>query len=881
MMARLMRKIALFSLKVIVLLFTISLALLYYFGETHSGLQRTIKIASYLLPGLQIENANGRLFSEFTLNHVSFHNTDYSVDIDTLSLSWNAWKLAEKQLRVDTLFINHLQIKQLTELKTASSSGLSKELLSDFKYVTQHVHVQQVTINQINYDQHLKHAFTAANIQLKHTPTRGYVYSANLLNGDTQGTFSLTWNEVPIWFFKITANHLNPQLIAPNLPEQLSFVLEGKGEANNLNLQIQQFSGTVRNQAINGKLNVSLQNKKLNITDGKFTIANSEITVSGTLADRWNIDWSIRIPDLQAVSAKTKGALSSSGSISGPRLTPTLNAALQLNHLQTANASLGQLDGTVQVIFKPDSLSSFSVIANNVIVNNHAFKQLNLGITEQTTLVDDKYLSSFNISSDGQRYLNVLLSLPKDTTLENIHTQTFAAKITSTVQDIKTFSRYFPAAENPNGQIKGSLDISGTIDKPAASGLIMISNASLDLRKLGIKLNAINFQISGDQSRLLSYRGSLNINQNTATINGTTDLAKADFESQLSLKGNNLQVVNLPEYNIVVSPDLKVYFAKKQLSITGKIFIPKAEIKPIQFKDAVMMPEETVFVGKPITNASSILNSMPQMQVTLSLGDQIHINYQHLDAMLAGSILISKALNSSTITTGELYTTRGTYEAYDRILTIKKGRLLYTGNDLVNPGINLVATRQIQTVQLETSQKTQIYTGSENISVGVQVNGTLKKPVITLFSSASGVDQADILSYLVLGVPASQASEQKAQAILAATSALNIGGESSNSAFSNFTKSLQSGLGLTELNVETVQSFDPNADLNESNVSGNTSLVLGKKLTRNLSLHYSIGLFNPVSILNLRYQINKHFSLQTEASSIDTGGDVLYSIERD
>jgi translocation and assembly module TamB len=111
---------------------------------------------------------------------------------------------------------------------------------------------------------------------------------------------------------------------------------------------------------------------------------------------------------------------------------------------------------------------------------------------------------------------------------------------------------------------------------------------------------------------------------------------------------------------------------------------------------------------------------------------------------------------------------------------------------------------------------------------------------------------------------------------------MDLGG-SGASHLASITNGLKKTLGLSELNVESVQSFDPTANQNAGGVVGTTSLVVGKQIAKNLSVHYStsLNLLNPVSTFNLRYKLSKRFSIQSETSTIDTGADLLYSIERD
>ena len=124
----------------------------------------------------------------------------------------------------------------------------------------------------------------------------------------------------------------------------------------------------------------------------------------------------------------------------------------------------------------------------------------------------------------------------------------------------------------------------------------------------------------------------------------------------------------------------------------------------------------------------------------------------------------------------------------------------------------------------------------------------------------------------MLGYPQSNTTGYQGTAILGMLTSLYPGGR-----LSNITEKLENKLGLSELNVGSVQSFNPITKKIESN----TAFIVGKQITNKLSIHYSVGVFDPVSILNLRYQLDNHWAVQSETSTIDNGADLVYIFERD
>ncbi len=211
----------------------------------------------------------------------------------------------------------------------------------------------------------------------------------------------------------------------------------------------------------------------------------------------------------------------------------------------------------------------------------------------------------------------------------------------------------------------------------------------------------------------------------------------------------------------------------------------------------------------------------------------------------------------------------GTYRAYGKQLLIQEGRLIYAGNQVTNPGISLRALHTVKRLGFASGSQS-IYSGSDTIVVGVDVSGTLDKPVISLFSDQSVLSQGDILSYLLFGYPQSQASGASSLVLLNAATDM-MGGKENKNIINN----LQQSLGLEDLSVGSTEYYDYQNETSHNT----TTFNVGRNLGHNLSLHYSIGLFQPIQIFSLRYQINRHLILQTETSTLENGGDLLYQLE--
>jgi translocation and assembly module TamB len=157
----------------------------------------------------------------------------------------------------------------------------------------------------------------------------------------------------------------------------------------------------------------------------------------------------------------------------------------------------------------------------------------------------------------------------------------------------------------------------------------------------------------------------------------------------------------------------------------------------------------------------------------------------------------------------------------------------------------------------------------QHLVVGIETSGTLKHPKLKLFSEPSGLSDTNILSYLILGASAHQATENQTQMLFQTAQLMGVGG-------ANAASGIQSVFGLTDFGVEQVE---VPVTKDDQALTTQPAFGIGKYITPRLYMHYSVGISNPISILNLTYYISHLFMLQTETSSVDQGADIFYTFE--
>jgi translocation and assembly module TamB len=629
----------------------------------------------------------------------------------------------------------------------------------------------------------------------------------------------------------------------------------------------------------NLKLLSLLSFNKLNINNLALHKGNQTIIVQGTLADNWNLQWRFDLPNVNTLITDVHGSLTSHGNISGPRLSPDMSAVINGKQLVYGQEKIATLAAETHLVFQPEINSSFTVKITGMKLYEYGFNNIDVNTTG-TIKHNKKELRAFlQLNTSNNIKANLSLAFPKFAGF-NHTTQALTGNMTFSATDLSMLAELIPDVKNTRGVLRGTTMLMGTIKQPVFKMDLTLTNGSFSLPILGIQPDNITATGQLDNKLNLTFSGTLRSGAGTGQLQGSCDLTKPDFPLTLAARGTDLTIINLAEYKVLASPDINLLFAYPALKIQGKISIPQADITPKNFNSAVSLPDEVIFISQDQTAIATSSSVLLNLQLGLQLGDNVNIDYDNIKARLLGNININKIPDSPAQASGELYTVQGKYTAYGQKLTIETGRLIYTGNTLTNPGLNIRAVKQARRVVTQNvssfNDKTQLQNipiDTETLTVGVQVTGTADNPRIGLFSVPGDLSQGDILSYLLLGLPQSQASGAQGSALLTALSAYNPDA----SRVLGLTNKLQQNFGLNELNVESVETFNPTTQ----SVESTTSFIIGKQITQKLSIHYSIGLFNPISILNLRYQISKHWAVQSETSTIDSGADLMYVIERD
>jgi translocation and assembly module TamB len=391
---------------------------------------------------------------------------------------------------------------------------------------------------------------------------------------------------------------------------------------------------------------------------------------------------------------------------------------------------------------------------------------------------------------------------------------------------------YVPDIDRAAGHVIADIELAGTAGSPRLTGQLKVADGEIDVFRINLSLRQVSLLAKLSDSGV-DFNGSARAGKGEVNAEGHITWRNLQPYGKLQLQGTNLRVADLPEAQIDASPSLDFNIEGRRIEVTGKVLVPFARIQPKDISGAVSVSPDEVIVGQEPDDASKRLEVLST--ITLVLGDRVNVDAMGLTARLVGSVTVVNGADTVTHGSGELSVAEGRYSAYARQLDIQRGRLIFSGGPITDPGIDVVAQKQFP-----------------DVTAGINVRGTLRQPRISFFSDPP-LSQSQIASLILSGgsLDSAQNASNAALGQAAALAAAQIGPH----------------VGIPDVSLET----DP--ILNE------TSLVLGRYLSPRLYISYGVSLTEQLNTFKMRYTLGDHWTIRTEAGQA-YGIDLVYSITK-
>lgn len=429
-------------------------------------------------------------------------------------------------------------------------------------------------------------------------------------------------------------------------------------------------------------------------------------------------------------------------------------------------------------------------------------------------------------------------------------TRALDANIAAKFSDLDWLADFVPGVSQLEGEFVSDIRLDGTVAAPNLTGDLMLTGGKATLPEPGLTLRDISVTLRGGGNNDLTLVGSARSGRGEMSLAGQLqDLGRVkDMTGDIRITGKRFLILNTPEAEIISSPDVTAQLKQGHLDIAGDILIDKADI---QLKS---LPQTAASVSDDqiiVTSESAPVEPGDTLNVTtrirLLLNDAVVFEGFGLESKFTGVLNILDTPDEPVTATGEIEVVEGRYQAYGQDLTIEKGKLLFVGGPIDQPGIDVRAVRQ----------------ATADIKVGVIVRGSLRAPEFSIFSQPS-MSQSDQLAYLVLGRPLGEGTSSESSALSRAALVLGIQGGN------YLSEQIGDKLGVDTIGIET-----PAGESNEQ-----AALVVGKYLSPKLYVSYGIGILDALDTLKIEYILSSKWRLTSESSIERGGADLTYTLER-
>lgn len=412
-----------------------------------------------------------------------------------------------------------------------------------------------------------------------------------------------------------------------------------------------------------------------------------------------------------------------------------------------------------------------------------------------------------------------------------------------------------PNLLRPEGRLQMHLNLAGSVGDPALTGDLALREGAVLLPAAGTRLDEISLEGHSADGRSLVLSGSARSGPGRLAVGGRLVSERLGrWRAEVTLKGEQFELLRLVQARALVSPDLKVVLewgreagqpraeaGGIRATVSGQLAVPQADINLPRLPTVVEVSPDEVIVDA-VEEEAALRRWRVVLDLRLVAGERVRLEGYGFSGRLAGAVTLRGETPGLTRAQGELNIHDGRYEAYGQKLVVERGRLLFVDSPPDNPGLDIRAVRPLP---------------DPDQVVGVEVGGRLKDPRLRLFSVPM-LEESEALSWLVLGRPLTATSRTEADALYRAAFAL--GGERA-------ARGIALQFGLDEVSLE------------QGSTSGEAAVVLGKYLSPRLYLQYAVGLWETANRLRLRYQLSSHWSLKMEQGE-QSGADLFYVIER-
>ncbi|WP_165756050.1 autotransporter assembly complex protein TamB [Gilliamella apis] len=401
--------------------------------------------------------------------------------------------------------------------------------------------------------------------------------------------------------------------------------------------------------------------------------------------------------------------------------------------------------------------------------------------------------------------------------------------------------------EYANGAINGMVKFSGSLMDPSLTGGINLKHSDIKSNQLPIDIKSamVDIKFNGKTSTM---KGILATKSGNININGQASWNNFEkWQATLNVNGAAMDVSVPPMIVMSVIPDIKIEATQDELTILGKVSIPKGKITVDSLPPSSIdvSPDEVMLDRNHKQIQAQKFGMKINSHIEINIGDKVTVDAFGLQASLKGK-LIATQTNKGLDLHGEILIPNGRFHAYGQDLIINKGIITFSG-PTDQAMLDIEAIRNPDSMD------------NSNITAGIRVKGSSTDPKIEIFSDPA-MSQQEALSYLIRGQgldSSDQSDNDMMTAFLVGVGTAKTG---------QFIGDIGNAFGIKNLSLDT------------QGAGNNSKVVVSGYILPHLQLKYGVGIFDSLATFTLRYRLLPNLYVEA-ASGIAQTLDLIYQFE--
>jgi hypothetical protein len=328
--------------------------------------------------------------------------------------------------------------------------------------------------------------------------------------------------------------------------------------------------------------------------------------------------------------------------------------------------------------------------------------------------------------------------------------------------DLGVVEALTPSVTGVSGLLSGHVDVQGTWAAPKLSGSVAVQGGAMSVPGLGVRFGTVQGSVRFQGDSLLLDNVALTSGGGSLAITGSVRLEDLSLPIlNLGFRADQFRAIDVRNFlTFTGTGGLSLAGPLWRATLTGNLtantgvlyFADLVSKRIVDLEDPTIADlVDTTLIRRENLGAkfqNRFLDSLIIKDLRVDMGSDVWLRSAEANIQLGGNVLLSKTRQTYT-PSGKLDALRGNYTLkigpVTRDFTVDRGEVKYFGD--LNATLDIEARHAVRAVR------------GEEIPVIANITGTLYAPKVSLKSTFNPpISETDLVSYLVTGYPANEAS---------------------------------------------------------------------------------------------------------------------------